>query len=37
MDVKVINKQITFILKHFLIKFKSQTQMYEVDAHPQPP
>ena len=37
MDVKVINKQITFNLKHFLIKFKSQTYMYQVDAHPQPP
>ena len=37
MDVKVINKQITFNLKYFLIKIKSQTYMYEVDAPPQPP
>ena len=37
MDVKVINKQITFYLKHFLVKFKSQTYMYEVDAQPLPP
>ena len=37
MDVKVINKRITFNLKHCLIKFKSQTYIYEADTHPQPP
>ena len=37
MDVKVINKRVTFNLKHCLIKFKSHTYIYEVDTHPQPP
>ena len=37
MDVKVINERMAFNLKHFLIKFKSKTYMYEVDAPPQPP
>ena len=37
MDVKVINEQMAFNLKHFLINFKSKAYMYEVDAPPQPP
>ena len=37
MDVKVINEQMAFNLRHFLINFKSKTCMYEVDPLPNLP
>jgi len=37
MDVKVINEQMAFNLKHFLINFKPNTYVYELDAPPKPP
>ena len=37
MDVKVINVQMAFNLRHFLINFKSKTYMYEVDPLPNLP
>ena len=37
MDVKVINEQMAFNLRHFLINFKSKTYMYEVDPLPNLP